>query len=170
MFEAHFDVLCDKIICVYTEKSSQLDRLMKRDNISASEALKKIESQMPIEEKIKKSDFILKSEEDFTDTKKNIMDILAKIREEYYAKTTRKRLNMQKKDFLKTRYYKTNILLIMEYVKKYFEENKIKIVSYDTTYNEISVEAELYNMTVRFVQVEPAEAAVDLFVDSYFFV
>ena len=68
-----------------------------------------------------------------------------------------------KKDFLKTRYYKTNILLIMEYVKKYFEENKIKIVSYDTTYNEISVEAELYNMTVRFVQVEPAEAAVDLF-------
>ena len=89
MFEAHFDVLCDKIICVYTEKSSQLDRLMKRDNISASEALKKIESQMPIEEKIKKSDFILKSEEDFTDTKKNIMDILAKIKEEYYAKTTR---------------------------------------------------------------------------------
>lgn len=73
-----------------------------------------------------------------------------------------------KKDFLKTRYYKTNILLIMEYVKKYFEENKIKIVSYDTTYNEISVEDELYNMTVRFVQVEPAEAAVDLFVDSYF--
>lgn len=73
-----------------------------------------------------------------------------------------------KKDFLKTRYYKTNILLIMEYVKKYFEENKIKIVSYDTTYNEISVEAELYNMTVRFVQVEPSEAAVDLFVDSYF--
>ena len=62
---------------------------MKRDNISASEALKKIESQMPIEEKIKKSDFILKSEEDFTDTKKNIMDILAKIKEEYYAKTTR---------------------------------------------------------------------------------
>ena len=89
MFEAHFDVLCDKIICVYTEKSSQLDRLMKRDNISASEALKKIESQMPIEEKIKRSDFILKSEEDFTDTKKNIMDILAKIKEEYYAKTTR---------------------------------------------------------------------------------
>lgn len=89
MFEAHFDVLCDKIICVYTEKSSQLDRLMKRDNISASEALKKIESQMPIEEKIKRSDFILKSEEDFTDTKKNIMDILAKIKEEYYAKATR---------------------------------------------------------------------------------
>ena len=38
---------------------------------------------MPIEEKIKRSDFILKSEEDFTDTKKNIMDILAKIKEEY---------------------------------------------------------------------------------------
>lgn len=89
MFEAHFDVLCDKIICVYTEKSSQLERLMKRDNISAVEALKKIESQMPIEDKIKKSDFILKSEEDFNDTKKNIIDILNKIKEEYYAKTTR---------------------------------------------------------------------------------
>ena len=54
MFEAHFDVLCDKIICVYTEKSSQLGRLMKRDNISASEALKKIESQKQKEEKINK--------------------------------------------------------------------------------------------------------------------
>ena len=74
-----------------------------------------------------------------------------------------------KKDFLKTRYYKTNILLIMEYVKKYFEENKIKLVSYDTTYNEISVEAELYNMTVRFVQVEPAEAAGGFFFYLFFF-
>lgn len=73
-----------------------------------------------------------------------------------------------KKDFLKTRYYKTNILLIMEYLKKYFEDSKIKIVSYDTNYNEISVESELYNMTVRFVQVEAQESAVDVFVDSYF--
>ena len=89
MFEAHFDVLCDKIICVYAEKSSQIERLMKRDNISSVEALKKIESQMPIEDKMKKSDFILKSEEDFNDTKKNILDILAKIKEEYYGKTTR---------------------------------------------------------------------------------
>ena len=56
----------------------------------------------------------------------------------------------------------------MEYLKKYFEDSKIKIVSYDTNYNEISVEAELYNMTVRFVQVEAQEAAVDVFVDSYF--
>ena len=33
-----------------------------------------------------------------------------------------------KKDFLKTRYYKTNILLIMEYVKKYFEENDVNYI------------------------------------------
>lgn len=73
-----------------------------------------------------------------------------------------------KQDYLKTRYYKTNILLIMEYVKKYFHDNNIKIISYDTNYNEISVEAEFYNMTVRFVQVGPQEAAVDVFVDSNF--
>ncbi len=74
-----------------------------------------------------------------------------------------------KKDYLKTRYYKTNILLIMEYVKKYFEEQSdIKIVSYDTNYNEISIDHPMYNMTVRFVQVATQEAAVDIFIDSYF--
>ena len=74
-----------------------------------------------------------------------------------------------KKDYLKTRYYKTNILLIMEHVKKYFEEQSdIKIISYDTNYNEISVENPMYNMTLRFVQVKASEAAVDLFIDSYF--
>lgn len=73
-----------------------------------------------------------------------------------------------KKDYLKTRYYKTNILLIMEYLKKYYEENNIKIISYNTDYNEISIDEQYYNMTIRFVQVRPNEAAVDLFIDSYF--
>lgn len=74
-----------------------------------------------------------------------------------------------KKDYLKTRYYKTNILLIMEYVKDYFTSQKdIKIISYDTNYNEISVQHPLYNMTIRFIQVQAQEAAVDVFIDSYF--
>lgn len=87
MFEAHFDKLCDKIICVYTSYESQIERLMSRDSITYEEAIKKINSQMPLKDKMEKSDFLLKSEENFDDTVNNIKIILNKIREEYYAKT-----------------------------------------------------------------------------------
>ena len=86
MFEAHFDTLCDKIICVYTDKDTQIRRLMERDRLSYDDAQKKINSQMPLEEKMARSDFLLKSEEDFFDTKKNIDKILTLIKEEYNAK------------------------------------------------------------------------------------
>lgn len=86
MFEAHFDTLCDKIICVYTDKDTQIKRLMERDRLSYDDAQKKINSQMPLEEKMARSDFLLKSEEDFFDTKKNIDKILTLIKEEYNAK------------------------------------------------------------------------------------
>ena len=41
---------------------------------------------MTLEEKMARSDFLLKSEEDFFDTKKNIDKILTLIKEEYNAK------------------------------------------------------------------------------------
>jgi len=41
----------DKVIVVYAPKEIQLKRLIKRDNLSEDEALKRIESQMDIEQK-----------------------------------------------------------------------------------------------------------------------
>ena len=57
--EAGFGDFFDKIIVVHCDKEIQLERLMKRDSISKKEALEKITSQMPIDEKLKHADYII---------------------------------------------------------------------------------------------------------------
>ncbi|MBZ4683882.1 MAG: dephospho-CoA kinase [Fusobacteriaceae bacterium] len=59
LFEAKLEYLCDKTLLIVAEKETQIARLMKRDNISREYAIKKIESQMNIEEKKKLADFII---------------------------------------------------------------------------------------------------------------
>jgi len=59
--EAGFADFFDKIITTHCRKEVQIDRLMKRDQISRAEALNKIKSQMPPEEKLKYADYIIDS-------------------------------------------------------------------------------------------------------------
>ncbi len=79
LFEAGFDTLCDLTVCVYTTKVIQLKRLMERDNISESLAKKIIKSQMDLNEKKNKCDMLIKSEEDFSKTDENILQVLERI-------------------------------------------------------------------------------------------
>ena len=59
LFEAGFDDFVDYIIVVQIERDNQLVRLMKRNNLSESEANLRIDAQVPQEEKIKKADYVL---------------------------------------------------------------------------------------------------------------
>jgi dephospho-CoA kinase len=57
--EAGFGNFFDKIIVVHCDKKIQLKRLMERDSIDQKDALEKITSQMPIEEKLKYADYTI---------------------------------------------------------------------------------------------------------------
>lgn len=59
LFEAGFDKLFDKIIFVATDDNMRLERLMKRNNFTEEEALLRMNAQMPQEEKLKKSDYVV---------------------------------------------------------------------------------------------------------------
>ncbi|TDT70564.1 dephospho-CoA kinase [Hypnocyclicus thermotrophus] len=59
LFEVKLEYLCDKTLLIISNKELQIDRLMKRDNISREYAIKKIESQMSLEEKKELADFII---------------------------------------------------------------------------------------------------------------
>lgn len=59
LFETGFDKLFDKIIFVQCNDDLRLERLMKRNNFTKEQALKRMNAQMPQDEKIKKSDFII---------------------------------------------------------------------------------------------------------------
>ena len=66
----------DEVICVYSDTSTQLDRLMKRDNIDETYAKRKIESQMSAKAKSKKANFVVDNSNSIEYTKENIDKIL----------------------------------------------------------------------------------------------
>lgn len=82
LFEANLSYLCDTIVCVYVKSEVQIERLMNRDQISKEYAEAKIKSQMSLEEKKILSDYVIESEEDFQDTKKNIINVIEQIKGE----------------------------------------------------------------------------------------
>lgn len=59
LFETGFDKMFDKILFVECDDDIRLERLMKRNNFTKEQALKRMNSQLPQDEKIKKSDFVI---------------------------------------------------------------------------------------------------------------
>lgn len=59
--ESGFADFFDKIIVVFCREEIQIKRLMERDNINREDVLKKIGSQMPSEEKLKRADYVIDS-------------------------------------------------------------------------------------------------------------
>ena len=59
LFESKLTHFVDKTIVVYADEKVQLERLMKRNNYSEEEALKRIKSQMPVKEKATLSDEVI---------------------------------------------------------------------------------------------------------------
>lgn len=66
-------------ILVWITKDLQIKRVMERDNLNKEEALNRINSQMPLEEKKRYTDYIIDNSGDIESTRdqiKNIVDIL----------------------------------------------------------------------------------------------
>ncbi len=82
LFEAKMEIYCDKIICVYVDKETQIERLIERDCLTEKEALKRINSQMSLTEKCEKSDYVIDNSQDFDYTYKQFKEIYQKLWEE----------------------------------------------------------------------------------------
>ena len=61
LYEAGFDTIFDKVLFVSVDKELQLSRLMERNNLTKEEALLRISSQIPQEEKILKADYVIEN-------------------------------------------------------------------------------------------------------------
>ena len=59
LFESKLENFVDKIIVVYVDEDTQLKRLMDRDGFTKEEAKQRIESQMPVKEKVKLADKVV---------------------------------------------------------------------------------------------------------------
>jgi len=79
LFEKDLSRQVDIIICVYTKEKLQLERLLKRDNISIDLAQKILKTQIDIEIKKTKSHFIIENNQSLDYLINNIDDVLAEI-------------------------------------------------------------------------------------------
>ncbi len=79
LFEINIEKEFDLILLVYSTKEIQLKRIMERDNRTKEEALNIINSQMDLELKKKKSDYILKNNNTLKDLYEEIDNVLEKL-------------------------------------------------------------------------------------------
>ena len=71
--EGHFD----RIWVVAAEEDTQLTRLMVRDSLTKEEALARIRSQMPLEEKCRRADAVIHTDGPIPATQKQVLRLLA---------------------------------------------------------------------------------------------
>lgn len=72
LFESHLESLVDQIVVVWVTPETELKRLMERNNLKKEAALDRINSQMGIDEKAKKADFVINNNESLEKTEKQV--------------------------------------------------------------------------------------------------
>lgn len=79
LIELGYNRFAEKIIVVYADRKIQIERMVKRDKISKAEALLRLKSQMPVSEKIKFADYVIKNSGDRRETLKAVKQVFLKL-------------------------------------------------------------------------------------------
>ncbi len=70
----------DKLIVVTSTRKQQIERLKKRDGINREEALRIFASQMPVEDKAKLADFVIRNQGSFLKTKQETREVFQELK------------------------------------------------------------------------------------------
>ena len=77
LYEKGLDSLCDRVWCAWLPQETQLQRLMARDGFTAVEALQRIRSQMPTDEKAARADIVIDTGGTIQYTKESVLALYA---------------------------------------------------------------------------------------------
>lgn len=78
LFESKLTYMVEKTILVYVDYDIQLQRLMERNNLRVEDAKARIQSQMPLNEKIKLADAVIDNNGTIERTKTQLINVLTK--------------------------------------------------------------------------------------------
>ncbi|WP_026671585.1 dephospho-CoA kinase [Alkalihalobacterium bogoriense] len=78
LFESKLTHMVDKVILVYVDEDIQLTRLVARDQCSEKEAVSRIQSQMPLKEKVALADEVINNNGEIVQTEQQLLQILKK--------------------------------------------------------------------------------------------
>ncbi|MBZ5702601.1 MAG: dephospho-CoA kinase [Acidobacteriia bacterium] len=70
----------DRVIVVASTEKQQIERLKKRDGVDQEEAQKILSSQMPLDEKMKVADFVIRNEGSFEETRRRVKEVFQKLK------------------------------------------------------------------------------------------
>ncbi|HHY45272.1 MAG TPA: dephospho-CoA kinase [Firmicutes bacterium] len=75
LLEAGADAVVDEVWVVALPREQQAERLMKREGYSAEEAFSRIDSQMPLEEKEKRADYVIDNSGTIEETREQVFTL-----------------------------------------------------------------------------------------------
>ena len=76
LYEVGRDRDFDKVIVVACDPRTQLARLIQRDGISEDEARQRLDAQLPIADKVRRADYVIRTDGSHEDTDKQVQEIL----------------------------------------------------------------------------------------------
>ena len=79
LFELGLNKNFDKVILAYAPRSEQLKRVTERNGLTQEEAEKRLDAQIPIDEKRSLSDYVIDTEGDLSDTRSQARKIIHKL-------------------------------------------------------------------------------------------
>lgn len=88
LFEAKITYLVDKIVVVWVPQKIQIQRLMKRDNLTRKEALQRLKYQLPLSIKKARADFLVDASKPLNMVQQRVSSIFAKMKHEISLKRT----------------------------------------------------------------------------------
>ena len=85
LFEVQWEKEFDYILLISAKKSTQIRRILERDNRSENDALNIINSQLPLDEKKKRSDFVIENDGNIEELKEKIDKFLEYLETKCYV-------------------------------------------------------------------------------------
>jgi dephospho-CoA kinase len=80
LYETGRDRDFDKVIVTACDPATQLARVMERDRLTEAEARLRIAAQLPIEEKVRRADFVIRTDGSFEDTDRQVKEVCEALR------------------------------------------------------------------------------------------
>ena len=80
LFETHGERNFDKVIVVACLAATQIERVIVRDGLSREAAAQRVAAQLPIEEKVRRADYVIRTDGTFAETDAQVAAVLASLR------------------------------------------------------------------------------------------
>ena len=80
LIEVGYHRKVDKLIVVISTQTQQIERLKERDGISTEEAMRILASQIPLEEKAKLADYVIRNEGSLADARERVKEVFQELK------------------------------------------------------------------------------------------